>query len=574
MSVILWVHPQPLDCGLLHLSFYPRFTYNNLLKLAVYAKAKEKAGYPRLSYTVWRHVACNKLQMSEEHAWLLFKTFYLLSDWSQRDRINWIQSLTNEDATVTEQAKTTLSVKTLDFLLYLRIQQFTKLSLKSSLASGDEWPNRSKSPDLDNRNYAGSKQFDEQKYLSYVSNNLTELLQLLVEPEAFSENEHLLTADAVDALGFLIGGQVDGNVMKVRQIASMSSQAGKSGFSKISSTYSLKRFQSWLRSNLSDNCFGTMACLINGERLPRLLGRTVSGNNDVLASGADFKTRDERQSSASPRTPDDSASNRSGKIISNRSIAPASDRLTILAQVCKQTIIKTSEMEHSGVKIYRCHFSYIYLLAPLKYVIIEKCRHTTVVLGAVETTVHCISGDDITVIATCHQFFSTSSNNCTYHLCTPSKPVMFIGNNNITIAPYHTFYPLLSKHMQEVGLLPTVNLWDQVISIGPRSDSTEPTSDYKFMKLSQFRQFIIPLTMEGDTTANPCAMPMDYRKALLEKEADIKKWHQYLDAQGLSDADKSKFKKLVQEKFEEWLIDTGHVRHLEGLILNSNSSST
>ncbi|EDV29322.1 uncharacterized protein TRIADDRAFT_51512 [Trichoplax adhaerens] len=450
MSVILWVHPQPLDCGLLHLSFYPRFTYNNLLKLAVYAKAKEKAGYPRLSYTVWRHVACNKLQMSEEHAWLLFKTFYLLSDWSQRDRINWIQSLTNEDATVTE---------------------------------------------------------------------------------AFSENEHLLTADAVDALGFLIGGQVDGNVMKVRQIASMSSQAGKSGFSKISSTFSLKRFQSWLRSNLSDNCFGTMACLINGERLPRLLGRTVSGNNDVLASGADFKTRDERQSSASPRTPDDSASNRSGKIISNRSIAPASDRLTILAQVCKQTIIKTSEMEHSGVKIYRCHFSYIYLLAPLK-----------------------------------------SSNNCTYHLCTPSKPVMFIGNNNITIAPYHTFYPLLSKHMQEVGLLPTVNLWDQVISIGPRSDSTEPTSDYKFMKLSQFRQFTIPLTMEGDTTANPCAMPMDYRKALLEKEADIKKWHQYLDAQGLSDADKSKFKKLVQEKFEEWLIDTGHVRHLEGLILNSNSS--
>ena len=120
-----------------------------------------------------------------------------------------------------EKKKAAMSVKTLEFLLYLRIQQFTKLSLKSSLASGEEylfklidlmqllssdyqpikcltlskisrmfinqytidltilaynyiyttllycnflnnvllnrWPNRSKSPDLENRNYPNTK---------------------------------------------------------------------------------------------------------------------------------------------------------------------------------------------------------------------------------------------------------------------------------------------------------------------------------------------------------------------------------------------------------------------------------
>lgn len=28
MSIVLWVRSEPFDCGLLHLSFYPRFTYN------------------------------------------------------------------------------------------------------------------------------------------------------------------------------------------------------------------------------------------------------------------------------------------------------------------------------------------------------------------------------------------------------------------------------------------------------------------------------------------------------------------------------------------------------------------
>lgn len=47
---------------------------------------------------------------------------------------------------------------------------------------------------------------------------------------------------------------------------------------------------------------------------------------------------------------------------------------------------------------------------------------------------------------------------CTLHVLTPNPPVILSGNDTIQLAPYHTYYPKLEEHMQEVGLGKTVVL--------------------------------------------------------------------------------------------------------------------
>ena len=49
------------------------------------------------------------------------------------------------------------------------------------------------------------------------------------------------------------------------------------------------------------------------------------------------------------------------------------------------------------------------------------------------------------------------------HLCTPCKPVFLGGNDNLRLAPYHTFYPSLDQHMARTGLTPGLNKWDSPI---------------------------------------------------------------------------------------------------------------
>lgn len=41
---------------------------------------------------------------------------------------------------------------------------------------------------------------------------------------------------------------------------------------------------------------------------------------------------------------------------------------------------------------------------------------------------------------------------CSLYLLTPNPPVILSGNDSISLAPYHTYYPKLEEHMAEVGI--------------------------------------------------------------------------------------------------------------------------
>ncbi|KAI0227618.1 hypothetical protein LSAT2_021908 [Lamellibrachia satsuma] len=139
-----------------------------------------------------------------------------------------------------ELCKSRMSVPLLRFVLFLYLQHFHKISLRSSLVSGNvEWPVTSQPPELDTRSSsARGKSLDEHSHMTFVLNNLKEILDLLAEPDGSSETKEMcLSVDAVEALGFIIAGSVDGNRTEkaLQEIAMMQQVYQKSGYSKPSS---------------------------------------------------------------------------------------------------------------------------------------------------------------------------------------------------------------------------------------------------------------------------------------------------------------------------------------------------
>lgn len=141
-SFYVWVKAEPFSYGTLSIPPPPRLSTNCIKKSLAYAKNKGELGFPRISYTVWRHIACNKIHLPEDLAWLYFSTCHLLSEnTSPAERIEWSQCFakckTSQDK---ESLKNHLTVNTYKFVLYLYIQQFNKVSLKASLVAGDGYP--------------------------------------------------------------------------------------------------------------------------------------------------------------------------------------------------------------------------------------------------------------------------------------------------------------------------------------------------------------------------------------------------------------------------------------------------
>ncbi|XP_030847280.1 TBCC domain-containing protein 1 [Strongylocentrotus purpuratus] len=545
-SANLWLKFDTFNIGILPVAPHPKLSLHYLKKIALYAKNKGKAGYPRLAYSTWKHIACNKLGMLEDLAWMYFEGFDMLCEYSPEERLQRRQDAVRHAKNI-DTWKNIQSVDTLQFLLYLYLQQLHKISLRSSLVSGEEWPSRARSPspDIDGRTSPGlgssTKSVDESNQQVFVLNHLSDILGLLAEADSYSStaNDVLLSVQSVEALGLLFEGSVNKNksVQLVHQVALHQQTQAKSGYSKITQAFSFKTFESWLRSSLCNSPFGVTGCIASGHRLQ-------------WSSGEDGAKR--------------------GRVATNCNKAPKSSQLVILSQISKQTLAKSSQiLVDSRIKIHRCHYAFIYLLSPVRSVSIEKCRHTTIIVGAVETAVHLVGCEHVTVIAAAGRFSVSGSTLCTLHMLTPSRPLLLGGNDSITLAPYHTHYAMLHQHMAAVGLAEKPNHWNSPICVGP--DHTEEHPVHRCMSPKEFFTFVIPFDMDGITAEIPGGLPSRYERALVDREGQINNWQQAVKDAGLDVEQKKQFQILVENKFQIWLAETGHKRELDGLVPSGGS---
>ncbi|XP_066476273.1 TBCC domain-containing protein 1 isoform X2 [Tiliqua scincoides] len=405
-TVSLWVKMEPFLVGALQIPPSTKFSVHYLRKMSTYVRMRASEGYyPFLSWPMWRHIACGKLQLEKDLAWLYFELFDSLVERTPEKRLEWaevISSCATEEET--EKQKNKLTVDTLQFLLFLYIQQLNKFSLRTSLI-GEEWPSsRSKLCSLNGESTSQIKNWNDSYHEAFVQNHLQDLLELLLDPDQLSASSHsthgsLVSPEAVRALSFLIEGCVNKNrtVYPLHELALWQPLHSKSGFSKISKAFSFPKLASWLRACLTGNPFGTSACLKSGKKLA--WAQQVEGTT------------------------------KRAKIACNTHMVPSTHRIVVMSQVYKQTLAKSSDtLENSHVRIHRCCESFIYLLSPLRSVTIEKCRNSTFVLGPVKTVVHLHSCDNIKVIAVCHRLSLSTTTSCTFHVLTPTRPLILLGD--------------------------------------------------------------------------------------------------------------------------------------------------
>lgn len=559
-SFYVWVKAEPFSYGTLSIPPPPRLSTNCIKKSLAYAKNKGELGFPRISYTVWRHIACNKIHLPEDLAWLYFSTCHLLSEnTSPAERIEWSQCFakckTSQDK---ESLKNHLTVNTYKFVLYLYIQQFNKVSLKASLVAGDGWPTSSTYHDSDSKVNRRLKAMDEHSHLGFVQSHLMEMLELLIDPEnrtaaaaTISSSSPCLgrdlqvSHDILTALGFLISASADKcrTTIGLAELLQLPGVKSKICYSKSTQSVPIQSLYYWLKENLIPNPFGPSACASSGRRLSwRMLGEDPRNENN-------FKR---------------------GRIATNAHIvskeAIKGNKVIFMSQVSKQTVARSSAtLENSNIKIHRCHGSNLYLLAPLRSVTVQKCRHSKIVLGPVETSVHIENCEFVTVIAPCHRIVINSSQLCTLHLLTPNQPVILNGNDSVVLAPYHTHYPKLEEHMARVGLESNCNLWDQPLCLG--SDHKESAPVWELMKLEDFFIFNIPFEMEGSTKTAPYELPQGYKDIITHRQRSVITWQKLVKDAKLSPDQIKEFQEVIETHFCIWLTENGHKRELENLAL-------
>lgn len=541
-QVLLWVKAEPFIVGALQVPPPSKFSLHYLRKIATYVRTRATEGaFPRLYWSTWRHIACGKLQLAKDLAWLYFEIFDGFIVKTPEERLEWseiVSSCTSEDEI--EKQRNQLSVDTLQFLLFLYIQQLNKVSLRKSLI-GEEWPSsrdRSQFPDLTERS-SHHKNWNDCSHQAFVCDHLSDLLELLLDPEQLTASFHsthnsLVSQEAVVALSFLIEGTVrkTKKIHPLHELALWQPLHAESGFSKNSKTFSFCKLEAWLRTCLTANPFGTSACLKSGKKLA--WAHQVEG----VAKRA--------------------------KIACNAHVAPKMHRMVVMSQVYKQTLAKSSDtLVGALVRIHRCNESFIYLLSPLRSVTIEKCRNSTFILGPVQTVLHLHGCDNVQVIAVCHRLSISCTTGCTFHILTPTCPLILCGNQTITFAPFHTHYPMLEDHMARTGLATVPNYWDSpMIVCKENRDSTV----FRLLPPCEFYVFVIPFEMEGDTTEIPGGLPSAYQKALNEREQKIQIWQKTVKEARLTEDQRKQFQMLVESKFYEWLINTGHHQQLDSLV--------
>lgn len=554
-SVCLWVKAEPFSYGAFPIAPHPRLTFSNIKKIVIYAKNKGSLGFPRLNYSVWRHIACNKLHLTEDLAWMYFSTCHMFSeDLSAMERIERDQEMAAcSSQSEQDKLRSSVSVSTLKFVLYLYIQQIYKVSLKASLVSGEEWPTvRSSSPDLDGTGRTtprGNKTLDDHSHMVFVQNHIHEILELLVEPDVLGSvapGDLAISLTALEALGFLITGSVDKckSLLPIQDIALLQTVQHQTGYSKMTRVFSLRLLQNWIKDSLMPNPFGISSCIASGRRLSWPM------------AGED---KDNKSDQATKR----------GKIATNAHAVPKGhvkgSKIIIMSQVSKQTISRSSgTLENSSVKIHRCHYSYLYLLSPLRSVTIEKCRNSTIILGPVETTVYLSHCEKVTLIAPCRFLMISGSTMCNLHLMTPSRPMILGGNDTILLAPYHTHYGNLQDQLTTAGISADHNQWNQPLCVGPEHRDETPV--WELLPVQEFFTFNIPFQMEGSTTEIPGGLPTKYQKAVTQRQKMIDSWQKTVKEAGLTREQRKEFQALVETRFHVWLAETGYKRELDSLV--------
>ncbi|KAL5059437.1 hypothetical protein RYX36_031041 [Vicia faba] len=450
------------------------------------------------------------------------------------------------------------SVDVHDLVLFLYIQSYKRLlprTHKDSAAVADVWPSTSAFDGYlsaltplqlvrsNSKRFMPSQGDEEAHQLSYLQKHLANIVSLLAEPvEGESEESLVLTMDRFEHLGFLF--QYGDKGLEGNSLSQSSPFFANSDPNMPAVPAPASQVHDWLLQNIA-------------SALERIAERTSSKENGpVSASDQDVAMTDASTASVKVSTSARGAS--------------------FIEGISKSSYAKhASDIKGSSVKVLNCHESAIYILAPLRYATIYGCSDTTVVIGAVGKAVRVEHCERVHVIVAAKRICIANCRECVFFLGVNQQPLIVGDNHKLQVAPYNTFYSQLEEHVNEVGVLPTVNRWDEPITLGmvdPHDSLSHPAgvSDVQAESASkvdpdQFTNFVIPNWLGesiGSTKYNPFTLPEAYMASQQRNENNLGEIRQLLREAPLEESRKRELSSALHVYFRDWLYASGNIRQL------------
>jgi len=533
-QLAIWCRAEVFTFGALTTPPPPEITPVSLKSIVKYMKKSGTAGYPKMNYILWRHIACSKLHMSEELAWMYFETYSILTNVSAQRRIQTDTQMAKANTSADlERLKDSRKVDSLAFVLLLFLQSFHQIDLKSTL-SRDEWPNRKRNSDLDARK---NRMYDEQSHQLFIQTHLDDLLNIIAETTDSSSHEGaqpaILNMDAITALSYIFEGTLHDNLRKIvplHVILQNASIQHEIGVNK--SLFPFKNLSNLIRRSLIANPFQVGQTMKRGTLLP------LPFNNPTHEQ-------------------------RSGRVLCNSNFADEARRFVLMTMINRSlSDQQSSEIANAEFRIHRCSYSYIYILAPLRCVEIRKCHNVTIVLGAVETTLKVTDCENVSISAVCRRVLISQCRSSSFYLHTPTRPLIQLNCANLLFAPYNASHVELNEQMEQVGLCRELNLWNKPLVTHPAGYVDEqpwallPPDD--FYPISSIR-------LEDQPTESLISLPSEYQLAMDKRQKSISSLANDITAAQLNAEQRQRFQRFVVTNFEAWLDATGNAKILSHL---------
>ncbi|ERN11654.1 hypothetical protein AMTRI_Chr03g138960 [Amborella trichopoda] len=455
-----------------------------------------------------------------------------------------------------------------DLILFLYIQSYKKLlprPHKDSASIADVWPSTSVFDGYlcalsplqfvrTNRRFMPSQADEEAHQLSYLQKHLPNMLALLAQPaEAEDDEAMVLSVDRFEHLGFLFHyGEIGSATMPLSQAVPFFANSDPD-MPAVPVLASL--IHDWLLQSLSP------ASEFSPEKV------SAKENGPPSASDPDVTMADACTGiSKSGTTPCGNA-------------AYSRDQ-TFVEGISKASVIKqAADIRGCSVKVWNCHESVIYILAPLRYAVVYGCSDATIILGAIGKALRVEHCERVHVITAAKRIYIANCRECTFFLGVNQRPLILGDNHKLQVAPYNTYYTQLGQHMTQIGVDPNINRWDEPLALGmidPHDSLSHPAgvSDVQAESASclepdNFMTFVIPRSL-GDNMPetekrlehNPFRLPVAYEASQKKKSMVLNEIKQALIEAQLEENRKRELNSALHVYFKEWLYASGNIRQL------------
>ncbi|KAL7644257.1 UNVERIFIED_CONTAM: hypothetical protein RMT77_005084 [Armadillidium vulgare] len=558
-NIQLWVRPEVLELGVLPILPPEKISIEILSRLLQHCQDLGDLGYPKLGYHIWKHIAVKKIGLSSECAMVVFYSCLLFSQQQPEE----IKNLETDLAAAASQTQRDdilgeIEVVTLELVLLLYLHRLNTTHPRAQACQAsfqtlttDPWPGSNQLTSSPKR------QLLEEQYSNFIKDSLPEILSLLAghlwqdecdrkkgekrsakDLLCFMKSAGVLSPDVVQALGFILGAftcteRTEKNLLT---LATDKHHCYQSGYLSKKKSFQKGLFEQWVLRCLDWAPHGEWLCIRRGRRL----------NWPVVSL----------------------ASQSFHRFIT--SPTPSSTKLLLLSELSDGITVQMGDGQNiPDLKIRRCSKSVIYILHPLRHVVVHKCHDSRIILGPVCGRVKISECKNTVVICPSRSVVISECRAVTVHTLCPQRPLLVgVRTQGVTLAPLCFHYPKLLQHLNATSLHTNFNLWNRPLHLGSKG-IVNGTSE--ILSPEDFTLFPMPFSdnpaspVDGRPPLLPPGLPHEFVKSVEANRQNVSSLRNEIKEAGLSQEQRILLQKTIDARFKVWLKESGKQRELDQL---------